>query len=216
MTDLDIAILVDTLYDNTQPNGLWDVGPFSTGDVYWAIRYVEGKTVVVFRGSVTPVDWTRDAISEFFWIIPGYEELGILPLGFSLGMGAAFDAIKPHVNGPVVATGHSLAGPHSAIFAGMCVLREIPVDRLVTFESPRPGAHALKALLQHVPKACYQNAFDPVCDVPSNPPFLHLCAPIKLDEPPGHEESLDPFQWHHISWDIEGLKKLTLPDTGEL
>ncbi len=212
MTDLDLALIANTLYNPPPPPGYWDYGPCASEMINWAIKHVEGKTVVVFEGSVTPVDWARDSISEFFWLLPDYEELGILPLGFSLGMGNAFEAIRPQIKGPVIPIGHSLGGPRASILAGMCVLREIPVERLVTFESPRPGAHALKALLQHVPKACYQNAFDPIWDLPTNPPFLHLGGTVSLDEPPNHQEDLeDPFKWHHLEWDIAGLKKMMLP-----
>ena len=222
MNDLDLVKIIEDLYAwNGEPGGNWLPGfPLIDDTICVAIRDVQDARVVCFRGSVTFADWFRDFLSEIDRRIKGFEAVGNVPFGFSLDMGRLFDRLSPFLDKKktLYITGHSLGAARALIFAGQCVLREIPVEHVMTCGTPRPGEFSLKSILRDVSVTSYRNKVgddvDAVTTVPTNPPYIHPVVQTDVSESPGPEtlmDSLNPFWLHHISLYARGIEKLTLP-----
>ncbi len=82
--------LIAALY-HPQP-GDFDVVQMTSG-VFWGLKKVgpNGRPALIFRGSVTDEDWTRDFLALPI-IDPLYWRLGMLHAGFTLGLSAALKA----------------------------------------------------------------------------------------------------------------------------
>lgn len=83
--------LIAALY-NPQPGDFDQIE--ETHGVVWGIRRNGplGRPAVVFRGSMTDEDWTRDFIAIPI-IVPNFLDLGLVHAGFVIGMHQATDAI---------------------------------------------------------------------------------------------------------------------------
>src|SRR5258708_804403 len=120
LTDLDIITICSALYDRpddkTYSDAIWP-----TDGAYAAIRRQGNIDVVVWRGSVTPLDWFEDLGSE----VPLWDkELGHCAAGFLGGMRANAKHIDQTVGSDVIVTGHSLGAAHAALYAAhLCALR---------------------------------------------------------------------------------------------
>ncbi len=201
MEALTAARLCHSLY--TLPKG--SNGPFSVVlhekedyGVNCGIVIGGSDVTFVFRGSVTPEDWMRDAVSE----LPC--ENGLWPEGFYMGLTEAFPNLSHFVDPgkKIVSIGHSLGAPHALIFLNQLGLS---LDRqLFLFESPRcvpeeierPGNFPVNA-------ESFQNGDDFVCDVPFG--WVQPYPLIKIHG--GHDTIPNLFMFHHIDYVIEGLEK---------
>lgn len=194
LTDRTICRAVAELY--TGP-AWWDFIS-NVGGVYAGMRVVEGYDLVVFRGSTTALDWWRDGISELASEISGWEDIGLVPLGFGEGMADVFSAITWRLGPrPRIITGHSLGAPHAAIYGAMLLHRGFRPTAIVTFGQPRPGMDKLKQTLAEVPQASYRNRDDPVTELPTDPPYCHP-APLIPISGPIVNTTFGPLVDHHI------------------
>src|SRR5260221_3172269 len=96
------AVLVDLcakLYTADQDDGaFWDdlLWPESDHGICVGVKRLGPDDVAaVWRGSVTPLDWFRDFISELFHEMPGFSELGDVALGFSEDMPEVYMRLIP-------------------------------------------------------------------------------------------------------------------------
>jgi hypothetical protein len=218
VTDAEICAAVAELYAG---GAAWDHYWPAIVDrgVECAMRQQGDADLVVFRGSMTLVDWIRDAISELDQPLDGFRAIGDLPLGFGLGMVEVHRALgavlRPGKR--LIATGHSLGAARAAIFAGMMAQSAGSVGDLVLFGCPRPGRQPLKAALSAWSIRSYRNRHDRVCDVPTDPPDSHVAEFIQLEERIDWsalsaiariEELADPFRDHHIALYLQGVATL--------
>ncbi len=203
MTTYQLASYVKTLYDlppgETDP---FDIVLRERQDHGVNVGVVEdyGKTIFVFRGSVTPEDWARDAISY----LPDEKNGMTFPLGFDLGMEEAFNNLQYFLRNAnsIHITGHSLGAAHAAIFRDL-VLRStdyIPEQTLLMGcpnLTPFKEEKSLKVL-------SFKNESDFVCDVPPAPwgPLFPL---TKIEG--GHDAIPSLFMFHHIDYYLAGIKK---------
>lgn len=180
---------------------LWNFG----GTVA-AHKKVGDADVIVFRGSLTPLDWIRDIEA-----IPVFDpRIGFVHGGFLCGVNDVLIAAALVVGPRVVITGHSLGGARARILAGLLAYNGTPATQCTVFGSPRPGFANLRRILEKsgTPLASYRNVNDPVPMVP----FLgglyeHTDQWIALDAhaPPG---DLEPLRDHHCAQYIAGLSLL--------
>jgi hypothetical protein len=220
--DADIIALCAAAYD---PASAWDVRWVSSADagIEVALKRCDdagGRTdVVVFRGSKSRLDWMRDALSELYGVIAGFEALGELPFGFQIGMEDAYRRISLELrpDAAIVVTGHSLGAAHAALFAGMRSLKGMPAGDLVLCGCPRPGAQPLRQALQGWRIRNYRNRLDRVCLLPTEPPYLQVADFIPVDAEPDHAtmapadilaDLVDPFRDHHMALYVRGVAAL--------
>lgn len=201
MTDLEICQHLQILY-TLKPGG--STGPFDIVlheeedyGVNVGIRKTPSFFFLGFRGSITPEDWGRDAISFLPEKFNGVE----VPLGFSMGMGRAIEKIKGIVGTvPVVIGGHSLGAAHAALAYHWWSYDLI--EKVTLFGCPNPG-------LETVPDdkiTNYRNGKDYVTDVPPWPwkPIVEF---TQING--GHNQTPGLFMYHHIDYYEKGLKRLS-------
>lgn len=186
------------------------IGPL--GDAYVGIkRYPDGDAVVL-RGSITGLDWLRDALSETPAAMAGFGALGVLPFGFRFGLPAVHALLTPRLRpAPVVFIGHSLGGAEAIHLAAMHVTSGGALAGVFGFEAPRAGTAALTKLLAPYPVFLTANGPDPVPHVPVPEaawPWQQPRDLIRLDAAPAGHAAWDPFAWHHIALVRAGVKAM--------
>ena len=192
------AWLCEAIYDPIRPDTFSDVQNHDAVTV--GLSSANGMTCITFAGSESGLDWLRD-----FEAVPWeHPQLGVLHAGFWQGMEPAFEALRPHLCGPVAVQGHSLGCAHASILAGLCAVNGLRVDQLTLFAPPRPGYAQFRSIVQkHTGKVlAYRNGPDPVPEVPipiPGFPWMQIADLIHLEESPGGIEALDPARWHSIS-----------------
>lgn len=208
VSDLDCARLCWSLYN--EPNFSWDdlLLPAADDGICVAVKRIGAVAVVVFRGSVSPQDWFRDFESELFHELPSpFDALGDVAVGFGEGMVDLFHAkMMAVLDTPWMVTGHSLGAARASLFAGMGIAAGKPPIRRVAFGPPRVGcgdfAHVMSRLNL---SPLYRNREDPVCDVPTSPPFEHDRALTPLDAKPLPGDPWGLLAAHHIELYVDGL-----------
>lgn len=202
ITDKQIVDIVAELYG---PNPQFDdlLWPESDNGVCCALRRLGDTDIVVFRGSKTAQDWWRD-----FMAIPhesaAHPQLGDVHAGFMEGMDDAFAHLFPLLRSRVIVCGHSLGAGRAQLFAALLIAADPTIDlEVVVFGEPRPGCGALQRLLLTKPGRSYRNAghgqHDVVCDVPTDPPFLHSRPLIDIYAEPAKDDPWGPLRMHHIA-----------------
>jgi len=207
ITDRFLAGLCQRIYQGDHSDNL-HFDPGTDGDhICWCIQQVDGINIVVFRGSVTFVDWVRDlmALANPFH----HDDLGPVHPGFLSGIRTVQRELRTIApDGPVIVTGHSLGAGRAAVLAGMLTLEgRTPVARVV-FGEPVPGFRPLAELTASVPTRSYCNGdehgHDRVTDVPFRLPPLLLyqrqtaLTRISVPPPASIENTLGIFAYHHI------------------
>ena len=131
VTDRDIAALCLSLYPGKTPV-VWD--HFDEGSdpdgVCWAVKHVEDVSVVVLRGTVTPLDWLRNLSA---WVEPiHHDNLGPVHASFYSGMRTVQRELTEIVpSGPLIICGHSLGAARAVILSALLTIdhRE-PIARI--------------------------------------------------------------------------------------
>ena len=192
------AWLCNCIYEPVTPDVFSSVQSFDAVTV--GVSAANGMMCITFAGSESGLDWLRD-----FEAVPfDHPQLGTIHSGFWQGMEAAFEALRPHLSGPMAIQGHSLGCAHASILAGLCAVNGIRVDQLTLFAPPRPGYAQFRSIVQkHTGKVlAYRNGPDPVPEVPipiPGFPWMQVADLIHLEESPGGIEAIDPARWHSIS-----------------
>jgi hypothetical protein len=127
---VEAARLCDAIYARPEtPLESWNGGGETNG-VVWALKLAGRRAYVVFRGSLTLLDWLRDLVS----IDPAYllkrvlhrDGFGAMWDGFTIGMDDAWAAIKAALDrldvDEVIFTGHSLGADRASVAAGSALL----------------------------------------------------------------------------------------------
>lgn len=210
-SDAEIVGLMAKLYDPRAGDFDHIEDPGIDSGICWAVKHYEDVDALIFRGSMTKEDWFRDFLSEMSApasSIPG-AKFGALPLGFAAGMRDAA-AVWPASCGPrLVIAGHSLGAARAAIAAGLALQDGAGVERLVLCGCPRPGTKTLKNFLirRCGSIASYRNLSDPVCDVPTDPPWEHVVEFTALNQPPS-PGVWSIFRDHSIYLYLDGVGRL--------
>jgi pimeloyl-ACP methyl ester carboxylesterase len=205
LTDTAICDQYAWLYSNLQaPAGTWD-HVIPVDGAYCAIKRVDGVDYVMFRGSLTFMDWYDD-LEDF--ALPVHDAiLGDVHPGFLVGVKLIKDLVDALVGDHVVVVGHSLGAGHAALYSGYRVAAGKSVDAIVMFGEPRAGGSRLSEILAKTTVRSYRNGdasgHDYVTDVPpSHPPELpyqHVRDPLTdvCFPPPGFDPWL-AFRFHHF------------------
>lgn len=201
-SDAALASLCRGIY---LPTALLDFDHFDAGGddgICWGIKKLPGFDVVVFRGSVTHLDWERDtrALSQL-------TRVGHVHSGFWVGMEHVWSELRPLVMQPVIVTGHSLGAARAAVLTALMVADGVPPVARVVFGEPKPGLLDLAKIVATVPGRSYRNGnglyHDLVTDVPfSMPPLQYMhptpIIPVRADPTGPLFERLGAFAFHHI------------------
>lgn len=189
------------------PAGTWD-HVIPTDGCYVCIKNIDGTDYVMFRGSVTFLDWLQDFQAD---ALPFPDpHLGWVHNGFRDGVLKNIGYINSLVGPRVVVVGHSLGAGHAALYAGYRAADRLPVDALVMFGEPRPGGPRLAAVLTNTHIESYVNGdgngHDAVTDVPYDieVPFIggiHYQHPkplLGVSAAPSPDDHWGPFKYHHF------------------
>lgn len=210
MTDLEIMKLIEKSYSADQ-DSWWDKVYYevSTHGVHLCRKYIDGYTVLIFRGSVTDLDWWRDLISGFGVTLSGYTELGQIPFGFQEGMGFVLADLLPHIVGPCIIGGHSLGAAHASIFTGLLTSKSFAIDRIVLAGCPRPGTSTLRKYVSALSIGNYRNGDGNDHDYVTDVPLWPFCPVYPYTDITGGEsDDPGPFMYHHIQYYVAGLEAL--------
>lgn len=205
LTTTAICDLYANLYTSLSvPAGTWD-HVIPVDGAYAAIKRIDNIDYVMFRGSVTLIDWIEDFDD---CALPFADSIlgGVHP-GARLGALAIKDQIDSLVGDHVVFVGHSLGALHAAVAAGYRVAAGKPLDAVILFGEPRPGGPKLSALLANTFTQSFRNAdaggHDIITDVaralPPLLPYQHIKDP--LTDVCGAPDPHDPwlaFRYHHF------------------
>lgn len=203
-TDLDAADACAEIYAGGSWDELWDEDRWG---ICVGLRRFPDWDLVVPRGSLSPLDWWDDVISEAALHDP---DLGPLPYGFARPLAKWFKVAAPVIRPGAVIVGHSLGAAHAFEIGGKLVKVGKPPAAIVGFGLPRPGTQELWAVLNGVPNRWYDNGGDPVPDKPVPlPPVLpwvsRAGSPLAVPPAPGDDGM---FRCHHIALYQAGVKAL--------
>ena len=206
VTDYDICQLLQRQYDGEQFDTTIDIS-----GVYCSVSHLSDCSVVMFRGSTTPLDFWRD----FEGLMVKDAAIGGVEQGFITGL----RDVKAHLNNiyfssknPLIIAGHSLGAARALLFSGLIRLERWMIDSVIVFGSPRPGGSYLKSILWPLTIRSYKNNKDPVTDVPIDLGLLEpYCEPrdfIMLDVPPVPNDDWGLVAPHRLSYYAQGVEKL--------
>ena len=202
MTDYELATWVNVLYNTPKGRGPFSMILRENKDygVNVGIYHTKNNEIVfAFRGSVTPEDWVRDALSY----LPDEQDGMTFPLGFFEGMEQAFENLRYFLERAtkVYITGHSLGSGHATIFYQL-VKKYFP--HLVTARVLLMGCPRLSLREEMIDQnvISFQNEEDFVCDVPTFPwgQFYPL---TRING--GHDPKPSLFMYHHIEYYLKGI-----------
>lgn len=207
LTDSQLVQLCAVSYDtSTRWDKLWE-GNDSNG-IWFAIKYIDGVAVGVFRGSTTQLDWWRDFQARLH-AIKVHPELGLVHEGFDEGLDELFEKALPYLGQRPYIVGHSLGAARAWLFAGRLVLATNVPTRIAVCGSPRPGCQQLRSLMEPVSKISFKNRTDPVTDVPLTiPPLFPYVKPADFTLIDQHPTAYDILADHHIGLYVEGVKRI--------
>ncbi len=209
LNDYEICQLLQAQYDGEQFDSTIDIS-----GVYVSVKQLPDCSVVMFRGSTTPLDFWRDF--EGLMVRDAY--IGGVEQGFITGLrdvSAHLEWMFPEDGGrQAIFTGHSLGAARALLFAGLWQKYNHleAINEVVVFGAPRPGGQKLKDILAPVTIRSYKNAHDPVTDVPIDLGLLEpYCEPapfIMLDVPPAPDDDWGIVAPHRLQYYAQGVKAL--------
>jgi Lipase (class 3) len=201
-TDVDLVNLCDDIYTNTSG---WDYLDHGLDDgVYFGLKKLDDCDVIVFRGSITPLDWWRDLRANPVEV----HGIGTVHDGFHIGLDKMWAEVQPMLTQPVLVTGHSLGAARADILTAIMVAANKPPIRRVVFGEPRPGLEDLAEKIRQVDGPTYRNSVswghDRVCDVPlrlyGKLDFVHPKVMTDVSAAPSGDlmQKYEMFSLHHI------------------
>lgn len=200
--DVDLVNLSAAIYHDTSS---WDYLDAGTDDgVYYAIKKFDDCDVVVFRGSITALDWWRDLRAAPLET----NNIGTVHEGFHAGMEHMWADARSMLTKPVVVTGHSLGAARADILCGLMAADKCPPVHCAVFGEPRPGLPDFARIINRIPRSVYCNGnstgHDRVWDVPlrlfGKLDFIHPTMPTMVCAEP-HGDLISKyglFSFHHI------------------
>jgi hypothetical protein len=215
MTDLDSANLCAKIYAVDAATDKFWSNYWEVNEIVCAHAVIDGVSVIVFRGSITPEDWMRDLDAIPMWT----SKLGFVHAGFYEGLETLYPLIEAVVGNQVIITGHSLGAARACLTAGLFAhdasanAIPCPVVTLCTFGQPKPafanlGRIIAKSGMEH---RSYRNLNDPIPLVPMEIfPFINYqnTEPwVALSAEPAAND-LGPLRDHHIDLYVQGIQSL--------
>lgn len=188
-----------------RPLAIVELDHFDAGEddgVCWAIKRLPGYDLVIFRGSVTTLDWVRDCRA-----LSCNTKVGHVHIGFYAGMEHVWGDLRPLISQPCIVAGHSLGAARAAVLTALMVEAGAPPVARVAFGEPKPGLLDFAKIVETVPGRSYRNGdnlhHDLICDVPFSFPPLQYMHPTPivpvLSKPSGSFfERYGAFAYHHI------------------
>jgi hypothetical protein len=202
ITDLVIADLVADLYN--QPSQLDRV--INIDKVCIGIKETADAFIAIGRGSYTLLDWARDAAAAAITEDP---DIGVVPLGFHIGIPDAYPALNLPPDKPVYFGGHSLGAGHVCQLAGKAIARGMRnIAKIVLFGCPNPGGEKLKYILSGTGIPSYKNLTDPVTCVPPELLVKPVREFIPLSIAPPAGDPLGIFAPHRFILYHQGIQNL--------
>jgi hypothetical protein len=201
-SDALVASLCAAIY---RPMAIVELDHFDAGEddgVCWGIKRLPGCDVVIFRGSITTLDWVRDLRA-----LASKTKVGHVHVGFYAGMEHVWSDLRPLVNQPCIVAGHSLGAARAAVLTALMVVDGAPPAARVVFGEPKPGMLDFARIVGTVPGRSYRNGdslhHDLVCDVPfSFPPlqYMHPTPIVPVLSKPSESlfERFGVFAYHDI------------------
>lgn len=213
-TDLQICDYLIRLYAWQGEPGVWDYADLGQGanGICWAVKGDADEDLVLFRGSVTLLDWLRD-----FYAVPlpfAHPAFGDVHPGFYIGMPEVWRQIRAITRPQRNIAGHSLGGGRACMCTALAIQDGEPPIRRVVFGCPKPGYSAFARFIDSVPAASYRNgdakSIDEVTAVPLTLPifpYRHPGGLVDVSAPPAPDLSPDwgPLNWHHLPLYRQGL-----------
>jgi hypothetical protein len=185
----------------------------------------EDGIIVAFRGTLPPsvkdpesfMDWIE---VDFFAIprtgqpglgaVPGLVHSGFYDATMSIisGVIQAIQTLNPNRDLPVYVTGHSLGGAMASIAAWILSQNAgIPVSKVITFASPKPGESNFKMAYEaKITQVRYENYQDVVPLMPPGGEFLGVANGL-LKWIPGTADMVTRFQ-ACVQWGYEPVGSL--------
>jgi hypothetical protein len=206
ITDHDIAALCLGLYPGNPPVA-WDHFDDGVGSdrICWAVKHVDDDvSVVVLRGTVTPLDWLHDLAA---WVDPTHHaDLGPVHAGFYSGMRTVQRELPGIVQSrPLIICGHSLGAARAVILSALLTVDNRPPIARICFGEPRAGFAQLGEILAPIKQQrSYRNRnandHDLITDVPFFwPPLFAYQHPTNLTDlivTPGPHAQWGIFRFH--------------------
>ena len=194
------------------PLTAWDL--YREDQVCWGVTKVDDLWYLVFRGSVTALDWERDF--EALAVYDPVLDAHVHP-GFARDIQGIVQQAVDFIGGqPMAITGHSLGAARSAIAAAHAIKAGTPPIARVAFGEPRPGFMDLAQLISQVPNYnfvnCDANGYDRVTGVPFTLPeewYVAGSPQIDVTASPAADDEWGPlFSYHHIQLYYAAIQKL--------
>jgi hypothetical protein len=202
MNDLDLIDICARLY-NPAANGAWD-HLINDPECFCAIQHIAvDESVLVFRGSTTPLDWYRD-MDEMPVDDP---QIGHVHGGFFRGVRNRHQTVAALLRPKVHVLGHSLGAARAMLSAGLMIANGIMPVTVRAWACPRPGFARLSQIVATCPDALWwRNHHDPVTYVP----FLgglydHAGAMRRVDVPGAIDDPWFLLADHHLSLYRQGI-----------
>jgi hypothetical protein len=212
-SDKDVAALCLGIYARPGSSSAvaWD--HFDDGEesdkICWAVKTVDGCDILVFRGSITFVDWQRDFD---VWANPfGHSKIGPVHPGFLLGLDQVlheYQAYRGKRNNRLIVAGHSLGAGRASILCGLAITAGLVPAGRVVFGEPCPGFPPLAQLLSAIPHSrSYRNGkfgtfeHDLVTSIPLHVgplQYVHPTPLIDVQALPPPKDRWGVFSYHHM------------------
>lgn len=207
ITTLQSARLCQTLYAQNAAD--WD-HYWAADGIICAHKVIGDDDTLTYMGSKSVLDWMRDAAAALTW---WDDEIGFVPFGFWVGLNDTLAEAQQAIKKPLYVQGHSLGGVRARIAVAKMLVRDMLVERLCVFGSPKPGFANVGRIFDKcgLERVSYRNRNDPVPLTPLTVlpllPWAHTEPWQALDQA-GADDDLDPLRDHHINLYIEGVTKL--------
>lgn len=169
-------------------------------DIFFGVNYLEGSTVLTFRGT----DNAEDVLADLkAW--PEYDpKLGFVDAGFRDGLSEVLAKVQPLAKGPLVIAGHSLGAARGCMLAGLT-----QVSQLVLFGCPRVGWDKLKNAVEANGTRIdsFRNGEDPVTQEPFW--MKHIKDPTQLYPNPKPALDVEAHMIKNYALSISQLRNYT-------
>lgn len=196
---------------NTYINGFqWDqvIAGQADDEIFIGIAHLIDTKIIVFRGSLTPLDWFRDIEGEPF----DHPVLGPIEEGFGKGIDYAAERLLPILDTEFVLTGHSLGAAHATLVGALLSVAGKKPKSVCLLGAPKPGYAQLGKNFDCSTIQSYKNRYDPVCDLPVTFPafpYVSIVQPILIDMPSKVKNPVfDPLGRHHVDLYQQGILAL--------
>jgi hypothetical protein len=206
ITDRDIANLCADIYLSPDPVS-WSLLELPADGIAFGIKDFGPAVALIFRGSITLVDWLRDAETVADPFV--HSGLGPVHPGFFEGLPELWARLRPRLTAkPCIVAGHSLGAGRASLFTGLMALDSHPPVWRLCFGEPRPAFPQAATIIAKVRGRSFCNgngrAHDLVTDVPFTTwiedyvhptPLVPVCAP-----PTDKDVQRDVlFAWHSMT-----------------